>query len=377
MKITCQAYIQKRCISCSLIEKDYEDALAQKVSDLQLLFPAEKILPAIKTDDLLEYRNKAKFVIGGTLENPIIGIPSHLDKYSVSPLVDCPLHHRILNELAVFILDHIREFKLVPYSIEEKSGEFKYLILSVARKTNEVSLRFGMRSSESLPRVRKLMSLLQEKFSNVKVVSFEIQPKHAALFEGVTHYLTENKYIEHDFDDFKLLGSTTHFFQVNSEVAKSLYDKVYQRYKDESIKLAIDLFCGVGGFAFSMARFAQKVIGIEISENAIECAKKLEAKNVEFFCDDALKFSNYNKGPVDLLVVNPPRRGIGKQFSELICQIEPKYFVYSSCNPHTLKADADIFMSHYELESITPVDMFALTEHLEVLSFWKRKCSKT
>jgi 23S rRNA (uracil747-C5)-methyltransferase len=373
MKINCHAYNEKRCQSCSLIEQDYEVALKNKVSRLEELFPKDKILTPLKTSELQGYRNKAKFVIGGSLDQPVIGIPGVKDKFSVSPLLDCLLHHEDLNEVASFIFEHIKEFKLTPYSVEEKKGEFKYLILSIGRNTNDISIRFGMRSSESRPRVGKLLALLQEKFANVKVVSFEIQSKHAAIFEGETHYLTENRYIEHDFDDFQLKGSTTNFFQVNSEVAKSLYEKVFQRYKDESIDVAIDLFCGVGGFAQSVARFAKKVIGIEISQNAIECAKELAAKNIEFFCDDALKFPNYYQGNVDLLVVNPPRRGIGEQFSKHICEISPKYFVYSSCNPQTLKKDAEIFSEFYELESITPVDMFALTDHLEVLSFWKRK----
>jgi len=377
MKITCEAYIQNRCRSCSSIGEDYDDLLAQKVGRLSLLFPTEKILAPIRTENLLGYRNKVKFVVGGTVENPRLGIPSTQDRFDVSPLLDCPLHCRDLNDIAFFIFNHIEEYKLVPYSIKDRKGEFKYLILSLARKTKEVSIRFGMRSLESFERVKKLQVLLQEKFSNIKVISFEVQPKHAALFEGKTYYLTENKYIEHDFDDFKLLGSTSNFFQVNSDVAKDLYNKVYERFHGESIKLAVDLFCGVGGFAVSMSRFASKVIGIEISDNAIECAKKLNAKNVEFFCDDALTFPKYNTEPVDLLVVNPPRRGIGKQFSELICEIGPKYLVYSSCNPETLKNDADIFMRDYELESITPVDMFAQTEHLEVLSFWKKKLSNS
>lgn len=373
MKINCNAYSQNRCRSCTLIELDYMDSVNQKITGLNLLFPEDKILKPITTDKIHNYRNKAKFIVSGSLESPIIGIPSLEDKFKVVSLLDCPIHHETLNELASYILSQIKVFNLIPYSIEEKKGEFKYLILNIARKTNEISVRFGMRSLESFQRVQKLSSYIHEKFSTVKVVSFEVQSKHAAIYEGETHYLTDEKYICHDFEDFKLLSSTTSFFQINSEVAKCLYDKVYERFKNESINLAIDLFCGVGGFATSISRFAKKVIGIEISENAVNCAKELNIKNIEFFCDDAFKFTRYNQEPIDLLVVNPPRRGLGKDFSELICKISPKYLVYSSCNPKTLKDDADTFMTHYELESIIPVDMFALTKHLEVLSIWKKR----
>ncbi|EQC45441.1 putative 23S rRNA (uracil-5-)-methyltransferase RumB [Bacteriovorax sp. Seq25_V] len=373
--MNCNAFVEQRCRSCSLIEKNYHEALQEKIDTLSIMFPRALIKDAIETTERLGYRNKAKFVVGGTLEAPILGIPSPQDKFTVSPLLDCPIHEAELNTISLYIKESIKKFLLTPYSLETRTGEFKYLILTKAKGTEEVSIRFGMRSSESRPRVEKLAKELQEKFLNIKVISFEIQPKHAAIFEGDTYYLTEEKFIQHDFESFRLVSSTTNFFQVNSEVAKKLYDQIFSRYKDEDINLALDLFCGVGGFAFSAARFSNKVIGIELSENAIECAKTIQSPKVEFYCDDAIKFQEYNKEKVDLLIVNPPRRGIGEKFSNLICEIAPTFFVYSSCNPKTLKADSDIFEKEYELECLIPVDMFAMTSHLEVLSFWKRRKS--
>ncbi|MBD66206.1 MAG: 23S rRNA (uracil(1939)-C(5))-methyltransferase RlmD [Halobacteriovoraceae bacterium] len=373
MKLNCRAYIEKRCQSCSLIELDYATGLEQKIEGLKSLFDESLFEPALAMDRLAGYRNKAKLVVGGDLSHPVLGIPSLKNSQMVTTLLDCPIHHPKLNEIVLCIQSKIFEFKLTPYSIAERRGEFKYLIINIAKKTGEISVRFGMRSLESFERVKKLTQLLQKNFSEIKVISFEVQPKHAAVFEGETYYLTDEKYIQHDFDEFKLLGSTTNFFQINSELAHTLYQKVYQRYQDEDFKLGVDLFCGVGGFAQVMSRFCDKVIGIEINENAIACAKESAAENIKFFCDDAFKFPEYNKNPIDLLVVNPPRRGLGNKFSELICKMAPKFLVYSSCNPQTLRADADILERDYELESIIPVDMFALTEHLEVLSFWRRK----
>ncbi len=373
--MNCNAFVEQRCRSCSLIEEDYKVALENKIQAIRELFPSAEVAAPIMTKDLQGYRNKAKFIVGGTLEDPTLGIPSPQNKFQVSPLLDCPIHQDTLNEVSIFIRDHIKEYLLTPYNLDTKKGEFKYLILTAARSTGELSVRFGMRSSEARPRVEKLVKILLKTFPTIKVVSFEIQPKHAAIFEGETHFLTEERYITHDFENFKLASSTTNFFQINSEVAKCLYDEVFKRYKNQDINLTLDLFCGVGGFAFSAGRFSKKVIGIELSKNAIDCAKSIKSQNVLFHCDDAIKFQLYNKEKVDLLIVNPPRRGIGEKFSKLICDIAPDFFVYSSCNPQSLKADSEIFGKNYELEYLVPVDMFALTTHLEVLSFWKKRIS--
>jgi 23S rRNA (uracil747-C5)-methyltransferase len=342
-----------------------------KVDSLKEFFDKAKITVPIKSNKIIEYRNKAKFIVGGDLDNPVVGIPSPSNIKVVSPLVDCPLHTNSINNIALLIKDLICEYKLTPYDINSKSGEFKYLIISEGHETGELSIRFGMRSLESFERVSKLYSYLITTNPNLLVCSFEVQPKHAAIFEGEERFLSSKKYIQHDFGDIQLSSSTSNFFQVNSEVAKKLYDKVYARFKDENINTAVDLFCGVGGFAQQLSRFSSRVYGIEINQVAIDCAKHSASinnlKNIEFICDDANNFENHIKDEVDLVVVNPPRRGIGIDLCKIITKINPKFLVYSSCNPKTLAADIKILSRDYSIESLTPIDMFPLTNHLEVL----------
>lgn len=376
MLLKCSAYVEQRCRSCSIIEKEYEEGLSEKIINLKKLFPKIEIDEVIRTKSLIGYRNKAKFIVAGNLENPIIGIPDPKDKFKASMLLDCPLHKQELNDIAYEIKANIKEFLLQPYDLETKKGEFKYLIITSSLGKNEISIRFGMRSSESMPRVGKLAKSLILKFENIKVISFEIQPKHAAIFEGETSYILENKFIAHQFDGYQLLSSTTSFFQINSQVAQELYSRVFEYMKGYQIGTSLDLFCGVGGFSFEAAKFSRSVIGVELSENAIECAKQSlhlnDFKNLKFICDDAFNFKNYlGDEKCDLIIVNPPRRGIGEKFCELINQIGPKFLVYSSCNPDTLAQDATILSQKYKLKKLIPVDMFALTNHLEVLTFWE------
>ncbi len=374
--INCLAYDSHRCKSCSLIKYNYEDGLTQKITFLSSYFDPNLFNKPIKSSPIIGYRNKAKFVIGGSLEDPIIGIPSINNNQLVSPLTDCPLHTDTINKLAQLIRSSIAQFKLTPYNIEKRTGEFKYLIISQGYKTNELSIRFGMRSLESFERVKKLYKLLLASNKNINVCSFEVQPKHASIFEGKEIFLSENKYIQHDFESIQLFSSTSNFFQVNSKVAKSLYDKINTRFQNENICISVDLFCGVGGFGQQLLKFSNQVYGIELNSVAIDCAnysvKSNNLSNIEFICDDANNFDKYIKGKVDLLVVNPPRRGIGAHLCELIKKINPKFLIYSSCNTKTLSKDINLLTTHYKIESITPVDMFPLTRHLEVLCILER-----
>jgi 23S rRNA (uracil747-C5)-methyltransferase len=371
--IECKAFDSNRCKSCDLIKLPYDDGLNLKIKKVVKLFDSSNILDPIKSIKIKEYRNKAKFIIGGDLDSPIIGIPSPANIKDVSPLTDCPLHSNEINKLAELILNNIQSFVLTPYDLISKKGEFKYLIISEGHQTGELSIRFGMRSMESFERVNKLHKYLTSNNPNIKVCSFEVQSKHAAIFDGEEKVLTNNKYIQHNFENIELSSSTSNFFQVNAAVANKLYETVFNRFKDEKINKAVDLFCGVGGFAQQISRFSKMVYGIEINQVAIECAnysvQKNGIQNIKFICDDANNFQSHVDGDIDLLVVNPPRRGIGYDLCKIIAKINPKYVVYSSCNAKTLASDIDTLKTRYKIESITPVDMFPLTNHLEVLCF--------
>lgn len=370
--LNCDAFDEKRCASCKYIKSPYEDGLEIKINKLKSKFLDTKFSSPIKSNKIISYRNKAKFVIAGDLESPIIGIPNPEDHLKFSKLLDCPLHSKAINKVAKEIQSLINEYKLTPYNIKTKKGEFKYLIINEGHNTGEISLRFGMRSQESKERVKKLYKKLNKENDKIKVCCFEVQNKHAALFSGEEFFLSNETYITHDFDNIKLYSSSSNFFQVNSLVAFELYERVFEEFKNKQINVAVDLFCGVGGFAQQISRFSKKVYGIELSDVAIKCANhsvfKNKIRNINFICDDTNNFKAHINEKIDLIVVNPPRRGINKSLCELILKMAPQYLVYSSCNADSLKEDLNLLSRNYKIESMTPVDMFPLTDHLEVLT---------
>ncbi|KKO47531.1 23S rRNA methyltransferase, partial [Arsukibacterium sp. MJ3] len=137
-----------------------------------------------------------------------------------------------------------------------------------------------------------------------------------------------------------------------------------------------DLFCGVGGFGLHLVRPGQKLVGIEIAPAAIASATRSAAAmglaNVSFQALDASAFANAAANAPDLLVVNPPRRGLGAALCHDIERLAPAWLMYSSCNAQTLAQDL-AQLPGYQLLKVQLFDMFAHSSHYEVLTLLQRR----
>ncbi|AAP95434.1 23S rRNA methyltransferase [[Haemophilus] ducreyi] len=173
------------------------------------------------------------------------------------------------------------------------------------------------------------------------------------------------------------------FFQTNPKVASQLYATVQQWVKILPINHLWDLFCGVGGFGLHCAKALQDqgkpvtLTGIEISaaaiESATQSAQKLALNNVTFASLDAAQFALKDRQQTpELVIVNPPRRGIGKDLAEFLNQLNIPYLIYSSCNAESMVKDF-AYLTHYQLHRVQLFDMFPHTTHYETVTLLIRK----
>lgn len=185
-----------------------------------------------------------------------------------------------------------------------------------------------------------------------------------------------NDYIIDKIDDMLFKVSVESFFQVNSIQVKKLYDKVLEYAKLTGKERVLDLYCGTGTIGMFLSKKAKYVYGIEINESAVKDAnynKKLNnINNIEFLCEDANKIKNNYKN-IDLVVVDPPRSGLGENAIKTIIDINPKRIVYVSCDPVTLARDSKILQQNYLIKELTPVDMFPNTYHCESIAVLERR----
>lgn len=376
----CHWFKSQHCRSCELLDHKYAETIVMKEKKLQDLFANLELalLPSVHLGDSVGgSRNKAKLAVHGELNQIQFGFYDSQLKFKT--LEECPLHLPGINELLPSLKKKLQDFAIVPYSLLEKKGELKYLIISKSQNNNELLVRFILRSKESLDRLRKMSAILTVEFPSIKVVTANIQPEHKAVLEGEEEIvLTNEQVILHRFLDVTLSLGPKSFFQVTPAMALKLYASVGEAVLKFNVKSFLDLYCGVGAFSFFAAQNCPDVFGVEISKEAIKCAEASVQFNqvigqIKFQALDVEEFLTTSRKSYEAILVNPPRRGLNSSIVESIIGQNPKYLFYSSCNAETLRRDYQLLHDKYQIQQTQIFDMFPYTEHFETLMVMSRR----
>lgn len=378
---SCPYFEKAECRSCSLLHITDGTRIHSKESAVLSILENRGVRP--KSVESLRIpshpwgsRHKVKMNVTGSAEEPCIGVIK-ADKTSTD-LVQCPLAPHHIQRLLKDIRRYITELSLAPYDIIERRGELKNLIVMSNQQATEGILRFVLRSSEAIPRIKKRVQDIQAVHPWVTVITCNIQPLPAAILEGPEEVvLTERSLIEEQYGSLTLSFAPQSFMQVTPEIAGALYQRAASLVAEQSYSSALDLFCGVGGFSLSIAPFVSHVIGVEISPQAIQSAtlsaQKLGFSHVQFYADDTERFLSHElKQKPDLIVTNPPRRGLSEGIIASLKSLAPRTILYSSCSPETFARDCESLADMYSVEKVALFDMFAMTEHCEVLGVLNR-----
>ena len=237
-------------------------------------------------------------------------------------------------------------------------------------------LRFVLRSASKVPQLRAALPWLQQQLPQLKVISANFQPVHMAILEGDEEIaLTAQQALPERFNQVPLYIRPQSFFQTNPQVAAALYATARDWVAELNVTSMWDLFCGVGGFGLHCATPEMTLTGIEISAEAIACAQQsaqqLGLEKVHFAALDSTRFATSREDVPQLVLVNPPRRGIGSELCDYLSSMAPASILYSSCNPATLAQDI-ARLSDYNIQRVQLFDMFPHTAHFEVLCLLTR-----
>lgn len=381
----CDYFDRGVCRSCTLMGQPYaEQVLDKEIRTRELLRDAVEAsggpatvewLPAVTSAES-GYRNKAKMVVGGTVQRPTVGILDHRQRgVDLRHCGICtPGIRRALPVLAQFVADA----RLVPYDVAARRGELKYVLVTES-PDGELMVRFVLRSEGQLPRLRDHLGLLGQVLPEAVVVTANLLPEHKAVTEGDREVvLSERATLPMRVGPVTMHLRPQSFFQTNTAVATELYAQA-SAWIDEVAPTSLwDLYCGVGGFALHAARPGRAVTGIETSKEAIRSAKQSAREagleGVWFAADDATEHALRTRpgATPELVVVNPPRRGIGERLSGWLETSDVEHVVYSSCNPVTLAKDL-ARMPSFRLRRARVLDMFPQTGHLEAVTLLSRR----
>ena len=331
------------------------------------------------------FRNKAKMVVSGTVDAPVLGI---LDEAGAGvDLRDCPLYPQAIHRLLDAVPALIRRAQIPPYDVARRRGELKHLIVTV-NDAGELMVRFVLRTPKPVERIREHLSVLTAAVPGVRVVSANIHPQHTALLEGAEEiHIAGDRHLPMRQGRVTLQVLPRSFVQTNTAVAGQLYEQVAAwadgiearrrpgaggtggpGSADAGALRIWDLYCGVGGFALHLAAPGRAVTGVEVSAEAIASAQAAAAEAglaADFVVADAADWAGEQDVLPDVVVVNPPRRGIGALAGWLqgsgIADV-----IYSSCNPRSLARDLKQ-MPSYQVTAARMLDMFPHTAHAEVV----------
>jgi 23S rRNA (uracil747-C5)-methyltransferase len=372
--LACDHFQSRRCRSCQMLGSTYKSTLHRKLSVLTQLFPETRVLPFVPCRDVTGGRIRAKLAVTGTIEHPQIGFFD--DQQSLVAVTDCPLHHPLINEWTQRLPIIIREARLMPYDMQTDRGELKFVVITCSPSHHQLMIQFILRSREAVDRIRSLWGrMTATEKQTVPVLSVNLQPVRSSTITGAEEIgISDQTSLTIRFNDTELQFGPQSFTQTNYKIAAKLYAAAGHLLETRGARNVLDLYCGAGAFSLTACAHADKVVGIDISSNAIACANEAARRhgrnNAQFLCCslDQLTADELATHNFDTVVCNPPRRGLDQASVTLIQTLHPRCVVYSSCNPATLHRDVQRLAPGFVLDHLQPFDMFPFTQHFEVLA---------
>ena len=338
-----------------------------------------EVAPTLGMEQPLRYRNKAQVpvrLVNGQLETGFFRKNSH----DLLPIEDFYIQDPVIDQVILFTRNLLRRFDLKPYDEQEKTGLIRNLVVRRGHYSGEIMVIL-VTTRPKIFRVEQLMECLTEAFPAIKSIMQNIndQPGNA-IFGKDWRTLYGQNYITDQMlgNDFQIAAPA--FYQINTEMAEKLYQTAIDFSELTADDVVLDAYSGIGTIGLSVAKQVKQVYGVEVIPEAVENSRKNAAingiTNASYVCAPAEEaIQNWLKEGIqaDVILVDPPRKGLTESFIKASVSMEPKKITYISCNVATMARDIKLYQElGYELKKVQPVDLFPQTHHVEAVSLLVR-----
>ena len=375
----CASY--PRCGGCSGRHMSYVATLAAKRQQVEDCFRRiagieADVPPVLGMASPFGYRNKTSLPAGGTAGQPVLGFYAPRS-HAVIPAVSCPNAMPPANRLASAFLEWMQAFRIEPYREDVREGLVRHLVIRVNRKGE--SMVTVAANGGSLPHARELVEALVP-FGAVSIWLNENCKDTNVILSEKYHLIYGKETLTDTLSGLVFELSPASFFQVNPEQTEKLYRTALEYAALKPTDLLCDVYCGAGTITLTMARHCREAVGIEIVPAAVENAKRNAARNgilnVSFragLAEELLPRMVADGLRPDVIVVDPPRKGLDPGVIRAVAQAEPDRLVYVSCNPATLARDAGLLKENgFLVRKVQPVDMFCWTSGVETVCLFSK-----
>lgn len=360
---------------------NYQETLKIKQNAVQSLVDKTLKKP-IKVEETLGmenpyyYRNKAQYPVGKDKNgNPVMGVFANRT-HQIIPIYNCLIQNKQSEQVAKFVFDFIVKNNISIYDENTQKGLIRHIVTKIGIKTEEIMCIIVI-NGEEIPKEKELINELINQFPKVHTIVKNINKNNTNVILGKQNIpIYGDGFIKDKLGELTFKISPLSFYQVNPIQAEKLYKIGIEEAQITKQDVVFDLYCGIGTISLFMAPYAKEVYGIEIVEEAVQAAKENASmnniQNAQFIAGDVEKILdkliNNDKIVPDIVMIDPPRKGLDKKSVNNILKISPKRLVYISCNPATLVRDLSAFEDVYEVKLLKPVDMFPFTSHVECVS---------
>lgn len=357
-----------------------------------------RVLKIIPSPQVFNYRNKLEMSFGYTSmrveeangkrkyidEGPTIGFHQPNEWSTVLPITECHLYDESLSMLLMDVRRFMEQTRLPVYNPKTHKGLLRNLLLRRGMHTGEHMIAFMVNAKK-----KELEPLFQHfmRFGGrpglasllvIESTGLNDKPENPPVYPLVGKPTIKERLFDLEFDI-----SPFSFFQTNTLAAEKLYHAISQGAEISQKDTVLDAYCGMGTIGQYLARFAQKVVGIESHPTAVEDALASAGKNrignISFYkgrAEQVLKdqLKPGGKYAFDVIVVDPPRAGLHPAALEAVIGHSPRTIVYVSCNTATFARDlGSLLKAGYDVRTVQPVDMFPHTAHIETVSVLQKR----
>ena len=386
-RVTPDCPVYTKCGGCSLRHISYEAQLRAKEQFVKDAFTrigglSPEFLPIIRNTNINGYRNKLQIPIGTDKDGNLIAGFYAFHSHRIVPCEKCLLQPDIFSKITADFLKISTGLDLTAYDETTHKGILRHLYLRKGYYSGEICLCIVV--AKNVPEIKILSDKLLEKYPKIVSSVINVNNRDTNVILGDEEIvLTSKNYICDIMCKNAVNIAPKAFYQVNTPCAEQLYSSACD-FAEPKGKTVLDLYCGAGTIGLSMARTAKKIIGVEIVPEAIENAKQNALANgitnCEFICADAAEAARILHSRSlrpDVIMVDPPRKGCGKEACEQIAAFSAPRIVMVSCNAATAARDCACFAElGYSTDKCVAVDMFSGTNHVETVCLLSKLQSK-
>jgi 23S rRNA (uracil1939-C5)-methyltransferase len=383
-RVTPDCPVYTRCGGCSLRHISYEAQLRAKEQFVKDAFTrigglSPEFLPIIRNTNINSYRNKLQIPIGTDKDGNLIAGFYAFHSHRIVPCEKCLLQPDIFSKITADFLKISTGLNLTAYDETTHKGILRHLYLRKGYYSGEICLCIVV--AKNVPEIKILSDKLLEKYPEIVSSVINVNNRDTNVILGDEEIvLTSKNYICDIMCKNAVNIAPKAFYQVNTPCAEQLYSSACD-FAEPKGKTVLDLYCGAGTIGLSMARTAKKIIGVEIVPEAIENAKQNalanDITNCEFICADAAEAARILHSRSlrpDVIMVDPPRKGCGRDACEQIAAFSAPRIVMVSCNAATAARDCACFAElGYSTDKCVAVDMFSGTNHVETVVLLSHK----